>query len=69
MNPVPNFDLLDKAHRHCRREATKYLSAPATPAEVVKHALDMALDAISDIERRATRATELPPDSVNLVVN
>jgi hypothetical protein len=43
--------------------------APATPAEVVKRALDLALDAISDIERRATRATELPPDSVNLVVN
>ena len=108
MNPVPNFDLLDKARRHYRRETAKYPAfsalvagagevkangklcvelmcvhgstivysahpvtgwrftvepggekphvngkdAPATPAEVVKRALDMALDAISDIERR-----------------
>jgi hypothetical protein len=42
--------------------------AATTPAEVVKHALDMALDAISDIERRAVRATEPKPDSVNPVV-
>ena len=125
MNPVPNFDLLDKARRHYRQEAAKHPTAPAlvagtgevkangklcielmhvdgstivysarpvtewrftlepggvkphvnskdapaTPAEVVKHALDMALDAISDIERRATRAAEPKPDSANLVIN
>ena len=40
-----------------------------TPAGIVKHALDMALDAISDVDRRATRATEPKPDGANLVVN
>jgi hypothetical protein len=69
MSPVPKFDLLDKARRHCRTEVAKYLSPAATPAGVVKHALDTALDAIADIERRASRPPEPKPDSANLFVN
>ena len=32
MNPVPNFDLLDKARRHYRQEAAKHPTAPALVA-------------------------------------
>jgi hypothetical protein len=37
----------------------------ATPGDVIKHALDTALDVIADIEKRAARATEPKPDIVN----
>jgi hypothetical protein len=41
----------------------------ATPADVVKHALDTALDVIADIEKRAARAAESRPDNVNITLN
>jgi hypothetical protein len=41
----------------------------ATPSDIVKHALDVALDAISDIEKRAARAAEPKPNNVNIALN